>query len=112
LPFFNYFQGKKEIMRKLTLSTLSILALSTMGFGQDQGKEIINEIKECACDEIIMTSGAFEKRYSPAWIESAELKDGFIVFSKGSQVHKWNPEKIVMVEKGGTYIHIYLEQVR
>lgn len=99
-------------MRKLILSSVGILFLSFIGFGQDAGKEIFNEIKECACDEIIMFAGAYEKRYSPAWIESAELKDGYIVFSKGSQVHKWNTEKIVVIEKGGTYIHVYLEQAR
>lgn len=99
-------------MRKLILATFGILTFSFSSLAQDNSKEILNEIKECACDEIIMTAGGYEKRYSPAWIESAELKDGFIVFSKGSQVHKWSVEKIVAIEKGGTYIHFYLEQVR
>ena len=99
-------------MRKLILSAISVLSLAFIGFGQDHSKEIFNHIKECACDEIIMTSGGYEKRYTASWVESVELKDGYIVFSKGSQVHMWNPEKIIAIEKGGTYIHVYLEQTR
>ncbi|OFZ56615.1 MAG: hypothetical protein A3D92_10625 [Bacteroidetes bacterium RIFCSPHIGHO2_02_FULL_44_7] len=99
-------------MRKLFYSLLATVGCSFLSFGQGIGQQITAEMKDCACDEIIMTSAGYEKRYTGSWIENVEFKDGFIVFSKGSQEHKWNPEKIVVVEKGGTYIHVYLEQAR
>lgn len=99
-------------MRKLILTVAGVLVVSFASLAQDIAKNIATELKECACDEIIMTAGGYEKRYTSTWVESVEYKDGFIIFSKGSQVHKWNAEKIVAIEKGGTYIHIFLEQVR
>lgn len=99
-------------MRKLFYTLLATIGLSSFSFGQINGQQIATELKDCACDEIIMISAGYEKRYMGPWLESIEFKDGFIVFSKGSQEHKWNPEKIVAIEKGGTYIHVYLEQAR
>ncbi len=99
-------------MKKLLFTLIGTVCISYAAFTQDVGKALANELKDCQCDEIILISGGYEKKYVHDWIESIEYKDGFIVLSKGSQKHMWNAEKVVAVEKGGTYVRVYFEQIR
>jgi hypothetical protein len=99
-------------MRKLLLTLGGILAFSLTSIAQDIGKEVATYLQDCECDEVIMITGALEKKYSHSWLESIEYKDGFIVFSKGSQKHRWNPEKVIFVEKSATWVRVYLEKAR
>lgn len=98
----------KSILLTLAISSLSCINASA----QDMGKNIINQIKDCNCNEITFISGAYEKRYSRDWIASAELKDGMIVLKRGNSEHQWNADKLVSVEKGADWIRFYMEQTR
>jgi len=99
-------------MRKVLLTLGGILAFSLTTMAQDTGKEVATYLQDCECDEIIMIAGALEKKYTHSWLESIEYKDGFIVFSKGSQKHRWNPEKVIFVEKTAGWVRVYLEKAR
>lgn len=112
LVVFNYFQKQKNIMKKslLTLGAFLLLGLSSMA--QVDGKDVAKQLQECACDEIIMISGAVEKKYTASWLENISYENGFVVFSKGSQKHQWNSEKIIFIEKSGAWVRVYLQQTR
>ena len=99
-------------MKNSLLTLGAFLLLSTIGMTQVVGKDVVKGLQECACDEIILISGAVEKKYTAAWLENITYEGGFIVFSKGSQKHQWNPEKIIFIEKTGAWVRVYLEQTR
>lgn len=99
-------------MKSTLMSVLLIMGTIFTSTAQDMGKNMLNEIKECNCNEIILISGGYEKRYSRDWIASVELKNGMLVLHRGGSEHQWNPEKLVTIEKGGDWIRFYFEQTR
>ena len=100
-------------MRKTILTLFGVLAISLTSFSQDKAKLIFDVITGCQdCGEVVMISGALEKRYTGEWFNSVKKEDGFIVFTKGAAVHRWDADKVVFIEEGGRFIRIYLEQAR
>ena len=99
-------------MKSIFLTIALISGTYFSFYAQDMGKNMMNTISECNCNEITFISGAYEKRYSRDWIASAELKNGMIVLQKGNSQHQWNPEKLITVEKGADWIRFYFEQTR
>ena len=99
-------------MRKSLLLFLGVIAISFSSFSQIKGEDVVKTLQNCGCDEILMIAGAFEKRYTGAWLNGIELKDGLIVFTKGEHSHKWNPEKIIFIEKEVSYVRVYLETAK
>ena len=89
-----------------------LLGLSSNVVAQqiDTGKAAFDQIKECACKEVLMISGALEKKYTYTWLEDIIYENGFIVFSKGENRHMWDASKIVFLEKGSGYIRAYVNQ--
>jgi len=100
-------------MRKTILTIIGVLAISLSSFSQDKAKELYNVITGCqSCVEVVMISGGLEKKYTGAWFESMSEENGFIVFSKGAAVHRWDADKVVMIEEGGRFIRVWLSQSR
>lgn len=97
------------MFKALTL-TLGLMITSAIAFSQDSASasSIVTELQECKCSEIIMISNKVEKTYTREWLSGIELKDGMITFTKGNNVHKWNPEQIIFIENGGHFIRVYL----
>ena len=102
----------KTIMYKTLLTLASIFVIAFSSTAQDIGKDVAQQLMECECDEIIMISGGLEKKYTHSWLENVKYENGFIVFSKGSAKHKWNPEKVIFVEKTAGWVRVYLEKAR
>ena len=99
-------------MRKLLLILCGVLIFSLSSFAQEASADVVNQLQNCECDEIIMISGALEKKYTHSWLDNIDYENGFIIFSKGSVKHKWNPEKVIFVEKTAGWIRVYLEKAR
>lgn len=101
-------------MKKLLVTTIGVFAFSFCSFSQTMGEKLFNYMQECSCNEILMIAGGFEKKYTGIWLENLKLRDGFIEFSKGQDkyIHRWNPDKVVYIEKGASYIRVYLEQTK
>lgn len=100
-------------MKKHLLLLFSALLLSSFSYSQDQGKKAFEYIVNCSdCREIIVISGAVEKKYAGIWFDSTGYEDGFLTFKKGTTIHRWNLDKVVFVEQTASYIRIYLEQTR
>lgn len=100
-------------MRKLLFTFIGVLLFSFASFSQDMGKNVIKYIEECkACTEVVMTSAGLEKKYAGEWLNNISLEDGMLTFRKGTYVHRWNPEKIVFIERAGRLIRVFLEQAR
>lgn len=99
-------------MKNILLTTTAFMLFSFMSYSQDMASKAIKELKDCACDEIIMIAGGLEKKYTHSWLTSVELEDGMIAFKKGSSIHLWNPNKIIFIEKGGTYIRVHMDAAR
>lgn len=97
------------MLKTLTL-TIGLIITSALAFSQDSSNSanILTELQECKCSEIIMISNKVEKTYTREWLAGIELKDGMIAFTKGNVVHKWNPEQIIFIENGGHFIRVYL----
>ncbi len=95
-------------MLKKSLFILGFLLLTSVSKAQVDVKNVVKEMQECKCDEIIMITGSIEKKYTASWLEGIEEKDGMIQFSKGNIIHKWNPDQIKFIENGGRFIRVYL----
>lgn len=96
-------------MKKAVLSIFAVIAINFASFSQDLGAKAFSIISECACREVILNSRGVDKPYSAAWLESVKLEDGFLTFSKGENVHRWNVAKITFIEKGNGFVRIYLD---
>lgn len=96
----------------VTIFIFGSLSLSSNVFAQDTdtGKAAFEQIKECACNEILMISGGLEKKYTAIWLEGIVYENGFIIFSKGDHRHMWDASKIVFLEKGNGFIRAYVNQ--
>ncbi len=96
----------------ITLVVFGSISLSSSVLAQDTntGKAAFEQIKECACSEILMISGALEKKYTAIWLEGITYENGFIVFTKGDNRHMWDASKIVFLEKGNGFIRAYVNQ--
>ena len=101
-------------MRNILILTIGVLAFGFSSLSQEMGEKVINIMNECSCNEILMISGGFEKKYTGVWLENMRLENGFIEFSKGENrnVHRWNAEKVVFIEQGTSFIRVYLEQMK
>jgi len=100
-------------MRTSIIVFIGSLLLSFTSLSQDVSNKTYEAITSCeSCKEVIMISAGLEKKYTGLWFESMELKDGFLVFIKGSQTHRWNLEKVVFIEQNASYTRVYLEQAR
>ncbi|MDX2362660.1 MAG: hypothetical protein QNK23_17760 [Crocinitomicaceae bacterium] len=100
-------------MRKTILTLIGVLALSFASFSQDRAKEIFNIITGCGdCGEVVMITGALEKRYTGDWFDSVKEENGFLVFQKGAAIHYWDASKVVFIEETSRFIRVYLEQAR
>ena len=98
------------MLKSLALA-FGLLFLSSTAFSQKgiDPSQIVTELQECKCSEIIMISNKVEKKYAGSWLEGIELKDGMIQFSKGNIMHKWNPNQIKFIENGGHFIRVYMD---
>jgi len=96
----------------VTFLAFGLLSLSSNLVAQniDTGKAAFDQIKECACNEILMISGALEKKYTAIWLEGITYENGFIIFTKGDNRHMWDASKIVFLEKGNGFIRAYVNQ--
>ena len=100
-------------MKKALILTYGLVLLSFSSISQNTGKAVYESITSCeSCKEIIMISAGLEKKYTGTWFESMEMKDGFLIFTKGTQTHSWNLEKVVFIEQNASYTRVYLEQAR
>ena len=100
-------------MHKLLILSVTTLLISFSSLSQNAGKTVYESITSCeSCNEVILISAGLEKKYVGTWFESMELKDGFLIFRKGTQTHSWNMEKVVFIEQTASFTRVYLEQAR
>ncbi len=95
-------------MLKKSLFIAGFLLMTSVAYTQMDVNNVVKEMQECKCDEIIMITAKVEKKYTASWLEGIEVKDGMIQFSKGNIMHKWNADQIVFIENGGHFIRVYL----
>ena len=95
-------------MKKLLIAVLFITSFSHLSFSQEQAKKALDLIQNCDCDEVIIKNNRMEKIYRRHWRESVELKDGFIVFTKGEDQHFWDANNILFIEKTPKIVRIHL----
>lgn len=100
-------------MIKLTIISLAFIAISFSSFSQKESENVLKYIQACeTCSEVVMISAGLEKKYTGVWFENVRIEDGYLVFTKGTLVHRWNMEKFVFIEENSKYFRIYLEQAR
>mgnify|MGYP006133347085 CR=1 FL=1 len=100
-------------MKKHFLLLFSAIVLSNFSYSQAIADKVFDYIVNCTdCRDIILISGAVEKKYSGIWFDSTGYEDGFLTFKKGTIIHRWNLDKVVFVEQTASYIRIYLEQTK
>ena len=97
-------------MKKHLLLLFSAIVLSNFSYSQVSGEKVFEYIVNCSeCREIIVISNKVEKPYAGFWFDSASYKDGFLTFTKGKVIHRWNLDRVVFIEQKETYIRIYLD---
>lgn len=96
-------------MKNLILTATIALSMSFITVAQTMGEKAVELITACECRDVVMISRGVEKSYSSTWLEGVKFEEGFIVFSKGEILHRWNSEKITFIEKGNGYYRIYLD---
>ncbi len=95
-------------MFKKSLFIAGFFLMTSVAYSQVDVNNVVKEMQECKCGEIIMIAGTIEKKYTGSWLEGIEVKDGMIQFSKGNIMHKWNAGNIKFIENGGHFIRVYL----
>ena len=95
-------------MFKKSLIITGFFLMTSISYAQVDVKNVVKEMQECKCNDIVMITGKIEKKYTGSWLEGIEEKDGMIQFSKGNIMHKWNPDQILFIENGGHFIRVYL----
>lgn len=96
-------------MHKSLLIILGIVFLTFSASAQEAAASNANEVVNCDCNEVIMIANGIEKKYAGAWLSSVDYREGLLVFQKGTTVHKWNPERIVMIEKTPNWVRVYMK---
>lgn len=87
--------------------------MSFTSFSQTESANVLKYIQSReSLTEVIMISAGLEKKYVGLWLESVNIEDGYLIFTKGNLTHRWNMEKFVFIEENVRYIRIYLEQAR
>jgi len=100
-------------MIKSTLILILFCTFSLNSFSQTESANVLKYIQNCeTCTEVIFISAGLEKKYTGVWLESVQIEDDYLIFTKGNSIHRWNMKKFVFIEENQKYIRIFLEQAR